>query len=270
MPATHHELFLAAAVVMSCAAPVQAADAYVDRSLSFTQGSTVGAGVAVPARGSPDLAHALDPNGGPVVVSPDIILDAPTPGRFVSVGVDQQAAYAFVNLIATEGLTLYTVGDGADEEAQVFGRLASADPWTLIGTVNEPGIAPGEVQPLGTFLSLAGTGLGGVRQVLVFGLDNGGGYPGYDLMGIQGNGVVAVPEPASPALMSAGLALLAWALVRRRRPSASRQRQEKLALASSGPALLETCEACQGRSLGRLSRDAELRPSAHGRLVVPG
>ena len=34
--------------------------------------------------------------------------------------------------------------------------------------------------------------------------------------------------------------------------------------------LLETCEACQGRSLGRLSRDAEIRPSAHGRLVVPG
>ena len=216
MIALRRSALTATILLLGFAAPARAVDAYVDRFFSFTQGATVGIGVPVQAFGATGPASL---EIGPVAVDPSIIVGAPGLARIVSVGLGQQAVYGFASVAALQGITVFTVGDGDNEQAQVFGRLGATDPWTLIGTVFEPPAVPGSVEPIPTTLSLAGTGLAGVRQVLVFGLDNGGGLPGYDLMGIQGNGVVAVPEPATGALALAGLGLMAW-LANRRRPRA--------------------------------------------------
>ena len=193
--------------VLGSAAAASASSAYVDTFVSYTPGVDTGIG-------QPYGAH----DGlWPVGVNPADFVGAPKSGNWLSLPTGADAIYGFTGFQATTGITVYTVAAGGGEQASVYGRDAASDPWTLIGQVSEPEVAL-TLDPSGTFLSLSGTGLTGLTQIMVVGLDTLGSSPGYDLMGLRGSN--GVPEPGTWALMLAGFGGLGLALRSRRRTAA--------------------------------------------------
>lgn len=195
-------------ILLSLFSSAHAVNAYVDQFISFKD-----------ALGNNAVAYG---NNGtltappPEVVNPNIILGAPTVSQWVSIPTDYSAVYGFNGQNATEGLDIYYVDAGALSNVSVWGKLNIADAWTMIGSVTEGAPLGTTYNPVSSFLSLAGTGLSGVSQVMIRGTDVAGWSPGFDLMGIQGRGMLAapVPEPETYALMGLGLIAL---LVNRRR-----------------------------------------------------
>ena len=193
---------------LGSAAAASAATVYVDTFVSYTPGVDVGIG-------QPYGAH----DGlWPVSVNPADFVGAPKSGNWLSLPTDADAIYGFSGFKATTGITVYTVAAGGGEQANVYGRDAAGDPWTLIGQVSEPEVAL-TLDPSGTFLSLSGTGLTGLTQIMVVGLDTLGSSPGYDLMGLRGSN--GVPEPGTWALMLVGFGGVGLTLRGSRRAQAS-------------------------------------------------
>lgn len=191
--------------VLGSSAAASAGTAYVDSFVGYAPG--VDTGIAQPYG-----AH----NGiWPVGVNPADFVGAPKSGDWLSLPTGAAAIYGFTAFQATTGITVYTVAAGGGEQARVYGRDAVSDPWTLIGQVSEPLLAL-TLDPSGSYLSLTGSGLTALTQVMVVGLDTGGSSPGYDLMGVQGSN--SVPEPGTWALMLVGFGGLGLAMRARRRP----------------------------------------------------
>jgi len=171
-----------------------AAGPFVDSFINYVQGANTG--IAQP--------YGSDGSASPVSVSPSIVLGAPVNHEFLTLPMNAEFIAAFSGQAVRDGLTIYTIANGAGENAAVYGRSDASRPWTRIGQVSEPTVGAG-FDPVGTTLSFAGTGLTGVSQVRIVGLDNGGSFPGYELMAIQG---LNVPEPTIYGLMICGL--LGW------------------------------------------------------------
>ncbi|MEJ2794628.1 PEP-CTERM sorting domain-containing protein [Iodobacter sp. LRB] len=199
-------------ILLSLFSSAHAVNAYVDQFISFKD-----------ALGNNAVAYG---NNGtltappPEVVNPNIILGVPTVSQWVSIPTDYSAVYGFNGQKATDGLDIYYVDAGALSNVSIWGKLNITDAWTKIGSVTEGAPLGTTYNPVSSFLSLAGTGLSGVSQVMIRGTDVAGWSPGFDLMGIQGRGMLAapVPEPETYALM--GLGLIALLLNRRRQVDA--------------------------------------------------
>jgi hypothetical protein len=195
-------------VLASLFSTVHAVDANVDQFISFQDA----AGNNAIAYGNNGTLTAPPPE----VVNPDIILGTPTAAQWVSLPTNYSAVYGFNGKMATQGLDIYYVDAGATVSANIFGRLNMTDAWTMLGTVTEGAPIGTTLNPVSSFVSLAASGLSGVSQVMIKSQGEGGWSPGFDLMGVQGRGVIAapVPEPETYALIGMGLIAL---LVKRRR-----------------------------------------------------
>jgi hypothetical protein len=169
-----------------------AKNAYVDQFISFTNGA--GVDESASAQGGFNSAY-------PVSVNPTIATGAPVTGEWVSLPQDYMATYGFNGQQATGTIGIFSIANGANEVASVFGRLNSASAWSLIGTVTEGGGLG--LGPQASFLTLTSA----ISQIMVKSHGSAGVSPGFDLMGIQGTGMVAVPvpEPETYALMGLGL-----------------------------------------------------------------
>lgn len=182
-----------------------AVDAYVDQFISYKNASQNDANLLGFQNGTP---------GTLINVSGALATGAPTYGEWVAVQSGYEAIYSFTGQKATTGLNIYSVANGANESAEIYGRLNSTDSWSFLGMAYEPLTSSG-YSAQSSFINLSGFS-NGIAQVKVRSLSDGGWSPGYDLMGIQGQGMVAapVPEPETYALMGLGLTAL---LVNRRR-----------------------------------------------------
>lgn len=179
--------FFAFTVLSQCAA----VDEFVNVAVSYKNGVDVG--IAQPFGRL---------NGALQSVQPSQILGAPLSGRFMCLPLNAEVVFSISQKKILDGVKIYTVLDGAWERVEVFGRNGSSNPWTSLGTVQEAAVS-GSLNPIGYALPLPGD-LPEITQIMVRGLDNGGTFPGFDLMAVQGLGVAAVPEPASLLGFAAG------------------------------------------------------------------
>lgn len=201
----------AAAIVVlsSLFSSAYAVDAYVDQFISYKDAGQNNANLLGFQNGTP---------GTLINVSGNLASGAPTYGEWVAIQNGYEAIYSFTGQKATTGLNIYSVANGANESAEIYGRLNSTDNWSLLGMAYEPLTSSG-YSAQASFINLSGFS-NGIGQVKVKSLSDGGWSPGYDLMGIQGQGMVAapVPEPETYALM--GLGLIALLANRRRKINA--------------------------------------------------
>jgi hypothetical protein len=188
-----------------------AVDAYVDQFISFKDASGANS-IAYGNVSGNSTSWTLG------VVDPALVTGAPTAGEWASLSTNYTAVYGFnMGLVAKTAINVFSVANGANEVASVFGRLNSSASWTLIGDVMEGGgVGLGYQTGTVSFASIAALS-SGVGQVMIQSHGNAGGSPGFDLMGIQGTNMVAapVPEPETYALM--GLGLIALLANRRRK-----------------------------------------------------
>jgi hypothetical protein len=181
----------AIAISLLISSATYANTAYVDQFISFTDGA--GVNKTSSAIGGFNSAY-------PVSVNPALATGTPVTGEWVSLPQDYMATYAFNGQQATESIGIFSVGNGANEVASVFGRLNSSTAWHLLGTVTEGGGVGLGAQA--TFISLSSA----ISQIMIKSHGNAGATPGFDLMGIQGTGMAAapVPEPETYALIGLG------------------------------------------------------------------
>ncbi|MEN6338428.1 MAG: hypothetical protein ABFD90_02105 [Phycisphaerales bacterium] len=128
---------------------------------------------------------------------------------FVSIDIPETLILAFTDNSVYDGagydMRVYEYLDG-DSDAEVWGSEDN-DTYVLLRTIDSD-----------TSFDISGTGLGYVNYVKFVGLQNGGGYPGFDLDAVEAlnsgehieTPVGMVPVPGAILLGSMGVGLVGW------------------------------------------------------------
>jgi hypothetical protein len=82
-------------------------------------------------------------------------------------------------------LVIYATAAGAGENLNVYARPDGTSPWTYVGQVTES-VSVDWLGTVGYPLTLSGSGLSTVAQVMLVGQDAAGSSPGFDLMAVSG------------------------------------------------------------------------------------
>lgn len=185
-----------AAVVLGSQVCLAAGTVWLDAVVSFDQpdGSSTEGGDAIEALGETDAAGA---------------------DGFVSIDIPETLILAFTDNSADDDdgydLKVYEYLDG-DSDVEVWASEDN-DAYIYLGTIDSD-----------TSFELLGTGLDYVNYVKFVGLQNGGGYAGFDLDAVEalnsvdhisGEDGAMIPAPGAILLGSVGVGLTGW--LRRRR-----------------------------------------------------
>ncbi|AMC35546.1 PEP-CTERM sorting domain-containing protein [Janthinobacterium sp. B9-8] len=185
-------------------------EAYVDSVISFKNAAGANVSSVTGNNGSNVLGFTTN-------VSTTLPLGAPGTAKWASVVQGGEAIYGFTGKQATGSIDIYTIVNGAGEIAKIYGRLGNTGSWSFLGQTDSTPNGNFSLAPKQISFAL-GSGVV-VDQIGIFSQNNNGYSPGFDIMGIGGNGMVStpVPEPETYALMGLGLIGL---LAHRRKSSA--------------------------------------------------
>lgn len=195
---------LAASLAM--AAPAHAVVGYADVVLDYFDSGA--GGIAGPYGGTFDGVSGVFP----VPVSTSVVLGPDGPiADFLSLPTGSYITVGFTDEFIFDGVgnDLFIGEAGvAGETANVFVSSNNVD-FVFLGLANDAVVTAFDLGSIGF--------LGKVTAVKIVGLDSLGGSPGFDVSFVQGlPGSIAVPEPATWAMMILGFGL-AGTMVRRGR-----------------------------------------------------